>query len=139
MVCALRDASGLSVLTKNSAREMREWYDKRTGEPPNERLADFNTLLKRCRASRYMQGQPLNLSPSQLKDIGQLHEHFRNSFTHFVPMGWIIEKAGLPRIVCAAVDATETLMAHPNVTYKFSGNKKRRLANGLAIVRTQLG
>jgi hypothetical protein len=118
---------------------MREWYDKQTGKPPNERLADFITLLERCCKSEYMKGQPLTLSPSQLKDIKQLHKHFRNSFIHFVPMGWIIEKAGLPRIVCAAVDVIERLMAHPNVVHKLSGNKKRRLASCLGTVRTQLG
>jgi hypothetical protein len=131
MVCALQDTSGVSVLDKDSAREMREWYDKRTGEPPNERLADFITLLERCCE---MQGQLLTLSQSQVKDIKQLHKHFRNNFAHFVPKGWIIEKAGLPRIICAAVDATEVLMDHRNVI-KLSGNGKRRLASGLATVR----
>jgi hypothetical protein len=139
MVCALHDTSNLSVLDKISTRKMREWLDQPTEDPPQERLAYFNTLLERCRASDHMKGQPLNLSPSQLKDIGRLHNEFRNGFTHFVPQGWSIAKAGLPRIVCAAVDATETLMAHPNVTYKLTGNRRRRLASSLAIVRRRLG
>jgi hypothetical protein len=72
------------VLDKISTRKMREWLDQPTEDPPQERLAYFNTLLERCRASDHMKGQPLNLSPSQLKDIGRLHNEFRNGFTHFL-------------------------------------------------------
>ena len=134
MVCALHDTSGLSVLDKQSARGMREWFDKKIETPPNEKLAHFNTLLQRC-----CESQPLALSKAQLKDIKRLHEQFRNSFTHFVPQGWSIEKAGLPRIVGAAVDVTERLMAYPNVVHKLSGNKKRRFESYLGTIRTQLG
>jgi hypothetical protein len=131
MVCALHDR--VSVLDKQSARGMREWFDKKTEKPPNERLAHFNTLLRRC-----CESQPLALSQAQLKDIKLLHDHFRNSFAHFVPQSWSIEKIGLPRIVGAAVDVTERLMAHPNVVHKLSGNKKRRLASYLGTIQTQL-
>jgi hypothetical protein len=134
MVCALHDR--ISVLDDKSTRAMREWFDKRTEKAPNERLAHFNTLLRRCCESK---GQPLALSQAQLKDIKLLHDHFRNSFAHFVPQSWSIEKAGLPRIVGAAVDATERLMAYPNVVHKLSGNKKRRLESYLGTIRTQLG
>ena len=133
MVCALHDR--ISVLDKQSARATLEWLDKKTARPPkNERLAHFNTLLQ-----RFCESQPLALSQTQLKDIKLLHEHFRNSFAHFVPQSWSIEKAGLPRIVGAAVDATERLMAYPNVVHKLSGNKKHRLASYLGTIRTQLG
>ena len=137
MVCALNDTSGVSVLDDKSARETREWLDKKTTTPPNEKLAHFNTLLRRCCESKYMRDQPL--SQAQLKDIKLLHDHFRNSFTHFVPRGWSIEKIGLPRIVGAAVDVTERLMAYPNVVHKLNGNKKHRLASYLGTIRTQLG
>ena len=133
MVCALHDR--ISVLDKQSARARLEWLDKKTETPPkNERLAHFNTLLQ-----RFCESQPLALSRAQLKDIKLLHEHFRNSFAHFVPQSWSIEKAGLPRIVGAAVDATERLMAYPNVVHKLSGNKQRRLESYLGTIRTQLG
>ena len=135
MVCALNDTSGVSVLDKQSAREMREWFDKKTATPPKEKLAHFNTLLRRCCESK---GQPLALSQAQLKDIKVLHDHFRNSFTHFVPQSWSIEKTGLPRIVGAAVDVTERLMAYPNVVHKLNGNKKHRLASYLGAIRTRL-
>ncbi|MFY9786404.1 MAG: hypothetical protein WA445_11185 [Pseudolabrys sp.] len=139
MVCALHDTSGLSVLDKQSARGMREWFDKKIETPPNEKLAHFNTLLRRCCESKSMRGEPLALSQAQLKDIKLLHDHFRNSFAHFVPQSWSIEKAGLPRIVGAAVDVTERLMAYPNVVHKLSGNKKRRFESYLGTIRTQLG
>ncbi len=102
-------------------------------------IADFETLLKGCRKSSNMRGQPLKLSPSQLNDIKRLHNDFRNEFAHFLPKGWRIEKAGLPRIVYAAVDAVELLMRHPNVDYKLTGNRKRRLAGGLKSIRSGLG
>lgn len=138
MVCALRDTSGVSVLDKECAREMIEWFDKQIGDPPHERLADFNTLLRRCRKSSYMQGRPLKLGHSQFTDIKRLHKDFRNNFAHFVPKSWSIEKAGLPRIVRATLDALETLMRHPNVDLKLSGNRKRRLAGGLKAIQKEL-
>ena len=138
MVCALQDTSGVSILDEDCAHEMIEWHNKRTGKRPQEKLADFNTLLKRCRKGDFMQGQPLKLSHSQTRDIKRLHKDFRNNFAHFVPAGWSIEKAGLPRIVRAAVDTIETLMAHPKVIYKLSGNRKRRLAKGLELSKRGL-
>lgn len=135
MVCALRDTSGVSVLEKDCAREMLKWLDTQKGEPPQERLADFRTLLARCRKTSCMDGQPLKLSNAQANDIKRLHKEFRNSFAHFIPTSWSIEKAGLPRIARAAVDATEMLMGHSRVVYKLSGNKKRRLAHRLKTIR----
>jgi hypothetical protein len=85
-----------------------------------------------------MDDQPLKLSRAQADDIARLHKHFRNNFAHFVPKSWSIEKAGLPRIVRAALDAIETLMRHSRVLYKLSGNKKRRLAHRLKTIRATL-
>jgi hypothetical protein len=126
------------VLNKKSAREWNEWCVHKEGDPPEERLADFNVLLSRCRKNGYMQGQPLKLGSSQLSDIERLHEHFRNNFVHFVPKGWCIERGGLPRIIGAAMDALETLMQHPNVDQKITGNGKHRLTRGLADIRKGL-
>jgi hypothetical protein len=85
-----------------------------------------------------MDGHPLKLGEAQTQDVRRLHRDFRNEFAHFVPKGWAIEKAGLPRIICAAVDATEMLMAHPRVIRKLSGNRTRRLADRLKVVRANL-
>jgi len=135
MVCALRDTSGVSILEDDCARKMLKWLDTQNGNPPQERLADFRTLLARCRQTRRMDGQALKLGNAQAKDIIRLHKEFRNNFAHFIPASWYIEKAGLPRIICAAVDATAMLMGHSRVMYKLSGNKKRRLAFRLKTIR----
>jgi hypothetical protein len=50
------------------------------------------------------------LTPDQHEYIGALHEQLRNNFAHFTPKGWSIEKAGLPRMIGAALDAAEVLM-----------------------------
>jgi hypothetical protein len=138
MVCALRDTSGITVLDKKSARETLKWLDTQHGNAPKERLADFKILLARCLRASCMDGQPLKLRPLQLDDLRTLHDEFRNKFSHFVPHGWSIEKAGLPRIVRAAVDATEILMNHPRLLTKFTGDKKRRLVQHAARIRKTL-
>jgi hypothetical protein len=138
MICALRDTAGISVLERDCGREMLEWFHHREDEPPNERLADFGTLLRRCRKARCMDGHPLKLSEVQTRDVRRLHREFRNEFAHFVPKGWSIEKAGLPRIIRAALDTTEMLMAHPRVVRKLSGNRVRRLNERLRVARANL-
>jgi hypothetical protein len=138
MVCALRDSSGVSILERNSAREVLKWFDDRIGKYPDERLADFSTLLRRCRKARCMDGHPLKLNDGQANDVRLLHKDFRNEFAHFVPKGWSIEGSGLPRIIRAAVDASEILLGHPRVASKLSGNKKRRLAHRLKVTRAAL-
>lgn len=135
MVCALRDTAGVAILERECAREMLKWFETRKGERPEERLADFRTLLRRCRKAKLMDGQPLKLGNTQADDIMRLHKEFRNDFAHFVPKSWCIEKAGLPRIVRAAVDATEMLMTHSRVARKLNGNKKRRLAHRLKVIQ----
>jgi hypothetical protein len=74
----------------------------------------------------------------QTRDVRRLHREFRNEFAHFVPKGWSIEKAGLPRIIRAALDTTEMLMAHPRVVRKLSGNRVRRLNERLRVARANL-
>jgi integrase-like protein len=69
MVYALRaqDTSGVSVLEKKSARKMLKRFDTQKGQPPEERLADFNTLLERCSDKKFMGGEPLKLTPLKMK------------------------------------------------------------------------
>jgi len=138
MVCALRDTSGVSVLEKKCARQMLEWLETQKGNPPKEKLADFETLLSRSTKAANMDGQPLKLTDRQTKDITRLHRHFRNDFAHFVPKSWSIEKAGLPRIVRVAVDATDVLMHNERVDRNLRGNRKRRLAHQLKTIREGL-
>ena len=112
MVCALTDSSNTSILTPNSRRKMLRWFDAdptARGEFPKERLGEFGDLLKLAlRGSQDC--PPLVLTHQQCKDIRRLHREFRNTFAHFVPMGWWIEKEGLPQIVGAALNAVKELM-----------------------------
>ena len=136
MVCALVDTTGTSILTKKSAIEMLRWLDADTatrGPHPDERLADFGELIKRCIASDL-----LVLTPTQRKDIRRLHDHFRNNFVHFTPKGWSIEKAGLPRIVGAATDAAEVLMQQHNVIVHMDEDQQQRLTDAMTTVRSHL-
>jgi len=65
---------------------------------PQERLADFEDLLDR-RVSQHL----LEAPEEQVEKIRRLHAEFRNPFAHFVPMGWAIEKSGLPQMIKAAM------------------------------------
>jgi hypothetical protein len=137
MVCALADSTGTSILTKKSAREMLAWLnaDPATrGPDPDERLADFGELLKRCIARSDL----LVLTPKQRKDIRSLHDHFRNNFVHFTPKGWSIEKAWLPRMVGTAMDAAEVLMRQHNVIVHIDEDQQQRLTDALTTVRSHL-
>ena len=138
MVCALRDPSGVSILTKDCAREMLKWFETQKGPPPEERLLDFGNLLKRCCQGKWMDGVALKMTDMQLTDIKRLHGHFRNNFVHFVPKGWSIEERGLPRIISAALDAIEMLMRHQRAAIRFSGDQARRLADRLERTRKAL-
>jgi hypothetical protein len=105
------------------------------GEPPSERLASFDELLNRCIAgtSRF---EPLVLSPDKLKDIERLHRQFRNQFVHFVPMGWSIEKIGLPRIIEAALDTVNELLNR--VAHSMEEDQQKRLNSMLSTAKLAL-
>jgi hypothetical protein len=137
MVCALGATSSLPVLEKRSAQEMRIYLETGEGQP-EQRLANFDTLLKRCRNGKFMSNEPLQLDAAQANDISRLHDHFRNEFIHFTPKGWCIEKAGLPRMVRAAVDVVEKLMSHSRVLYKLDDGQRERLAARLKSVQSNL-
>jgi hypothetical protein len=140
MVCAYADTSGTSILTDKSAKEMMEWLnaDLATRGPyPEERLAPFGALLERCITGNPI-FEPLVLTPQQHKDIKRLHEELRNSFAHFTPKGWSIEKVGLPRIIGAAINATEMLMRRYYVIGHLDEDQQQRLTKALATVRAHL-
>lgn len=135
-VCALHDAFGTSVLTEKSARAVLNWHENEIGEYPLERLADFETLLKRfCKKNPSYRRK---LTRQQFHDMRRLHRHFRNSFEHFRPLSWSIEKVGLPRIVGAALAGIELLMQHESVVTRLTGNKTRRLKENLNNARKGL-
>jgi hypothetical protein len=132
MVCAYADSTGTSILTEKSQKRMLAWLnadDATRGPQPDERLADFGDLLRRCIRSGL-----LTLTRKQCKDISRLHREFRNNFMHFERRGWSIEKAGLPRIVGAAIDATEVLIWQP----RMNEDQQQRWTDALTMVRSHL-
>jgi hypothetical protein len=142
MVCAYADTTGTSILDAKTGHRILEWLDmpeEKRGKEPRARLAEFGVLLQRCMTEHPNYKPALALTAQQLKDIKRLHEEFRNNFAHFKPEGWSIEKQGLPRIVSAAIDATEWLMSHERVSYRMSGNQLRRLKRNLRATRSALG
>lgn len=138
MVCALNDTSSVNVLADKSARKTIEWHDTREGTMPTQWLAEFETLLAGCQDKALMGDEPLALTEEQLKDVIWLHAEFRNNFSHFTPMGWSIEVAGLPRIISIAIDLIEYLMGSTQVLFKLTGNRKRRLSKSVKEARTIL-
>jgi hypothetical protein len=133
MVCALRDSSSTSILTKKSAAETLDWLgaDEATrGKYPKERLADFEDLMRRC-VRGAPNCEPLVLTHQQCRDIRRLHRAFRNNFAHFVPKGWSIEKVGLPRIIGAALDVLRELMNRSQVAYHMEEDQRTRLNSAL--------
>ena len=120
---------------------MLDWLEKHSGDPPKERLADFNTLIKwGCNSQRmsYLGGVPLSLSDQQRKDLRRLNDEFRNNFAHFTPKGWSIERVGLPRIILTAVDAIHHLMTQPQVAYRLEEAQRCDLEQNLASINIVL-
>jgi|SRR5215510_15532206 hypothetical protein len=138
MVSAFRDSTGTSILTKESAAQVLNWLNadvSTRGEHPKERLASFGELLNRCIAGA-PHFEPLALSPDKLEDIKLLHRHFRNQFAHFVPMGWSIEKLGLPRIIETALDTVNELLNR--VTLRIEDDQQKRLNCMLSTAKLTL-
>jgi hypothetical protein len=133
LVCAIQDTSGTSILEERSATKVLRYLETGMGDMPQERMADFMTLFR-----KYRKMYPCSGTIQQLKQIRRLHQEFRNNFAHFVPKGWSIELAGLPRIIETAVKLIEEVMKQDQVLMRLSGNKKRRLERNLAVTRTAL-
>jgi hypothetical protein len=135
MVCALVDTTGTSVLRKESAAAMLDFLEGHAEgkKMPKEQLENFMPLLRKCEVQL-----GLVLEEKQRKDITGLHREFRNSFIHFTPKGWGIEKAGLPRIIGAAMDAVEMLMAMDAMSVRLEEFQSERLRSSLRDIRASL-
>jgi hypothetical protein len=133
LVCAIQDSSVTNILDKKTAAAMLEWYRTHEGDMPCGKLADFATLSRKYRR-KYSSG----ITVPQAKHIRRLHREFRNGFAHFIPAGWSIEVAGLPEIICSALDLIEEAMKQDQVMMHLSGNRKRRLERNLSMTRTAL-
>jgi hypothetical protein len=135
MVCALVDSTGTSVLTKKSALSMLNFLQDHSerSDVPREELERFEPLPKKCETEL-----GLAVDAKEREDILRLHSHFRNSFIHFTPKGWGIEKAGLPRIVGAAMNVLEMLMAMDVMGVRLEESQAVRLRSSLAGIRSSL-
>jgi hypothetical protein len=137
MVCALVDTTGVSVLGEDSAKAVLKRLEadsESRDKQPKERLATFLELFNRC-----CKQLDLKLTREQVRDIRRLNNDFRNNFAHFVPSGWAIEKAGLPRIIASALQGVENLMSHPRVLVHLDENDQLRLTRALKTIRASLG
>jgi hypothetical protein len=136
LVCAIQDSTGTSVLKKQSATEMLlAWLENPVGVHPFQYLESYPGLSnKKCR-NKYPESKVI---VQQLKDLKKLHNEFRNNFTHFAPMQWSIEVAGLPRIAKAAVDMIEEAMQKHQVEIHLTYDMKARLAGNLRAIREAL-
>ena len=136
LVCALSGTAGIGALTKDLQSAWLAWFDTRKGPVPDEKLADFKTLLKWARDPKIL-SPPLKLTTSQIRDLLKLHTHLRNNFTHFTPKGWSIEIAGLPRMVLAAIQTAEWLMLNQTqISIHLSGNQKRSISRATIAAHT---
>ncbi|WP_141246483.1 hypothetical protein [Actibacterium ureilyticum] len=132
-VCFLTRTDGGGALSDESERKLREYHNLGTqkaivekcggewilGEPqpPKDHVATLIDLLKRLPGEwrvtvpKYFD----DCKRDSERDLWRLHD-FRNSFTHFQPVGWSIEKAGLPRIIGLALDLAEEIITDPGYT-----------------------
>jgi hypothetical protein len=134
LVCAIKDTSNTNILEKGSTAKALDYLKTLEGDRPQDKLADFVTLLK-----RYRKKYPCNeITTGQLKLIHKLHKDFRNDFAHFVPTSWLIEVAMLPAVIESALKLIERAMQQPQVAMHLSGNQKRRLAKNMTATRTAL-
>jgi hypothetical protein len=122
-------------LRKESAAALLDFLEGHTEgkKRPKEQLENFMPLLRKCEVQL-----GLVLEEKQRKDITRLHREFRNSFIHFTPKGWGIEKAGLPRIIGAAMDAVEMLMAMDAMGVRLEEFQSERLRSSLRDIRASL-
>jgi hypothetical protein len=128
LVCAIADTTGTSVLSKTSAKQILEWLADTSKKYPGSFMADFKSLMERA---------AIKLPAQDAKDIDKLHG-MRNDFAHFVPKGWSIELAGLPRMISVALRLVEELMRSERVEYRLTGNKKQRVRDSIKSIRSDL-
>lgn len=143
LVCALSGSAGIGAYQKRLQKSWLDWFDKRQGPPPPEKLEDFRMLLKwGCDPKRMSQADsvPLALTTAQMRDLQRLHAYFRNNFSHFTPKGWSIQAAGLPRIVLTAIEAAEYLMLNSErARIHLSGNQLKRIERSATAARVAFG
>lgn len=98
-VCAVRGTSNIGLT-----------YETKDGHP---RLKNFDAILRMCQDDECMRqydySKTLTLDEDQKEAINFLKNELRNSIEHFVPMTWLIEIHGLPKMVSSYFEIIEFL------------------------------
>ena len=144
LVCTLSGSAGTGALSKQSMRDVWNWYGESCeGSPaqhPKECLAPPLELFKRAKQQKYMHeygGAPIITKPQEDKDIQQLN-NLRRRFVHYTPGGWSIETEGIPRIVLNAAGVVEKLLQHPAFLVKITPIQKDRAHRAICQLRHSL-
>ena len=135
MVCHLSGTANIGALSDQCAKQWWAWHERdgrgevqriRTGtgtlgipefrfaskddHPPQEQLADANTLFKRLynggKRVESGAGAVLEIDEPTRQSFQHLHD-LRKEFAHFTPKGWSIEIGGLPRIFGHMLDVID--------------------------------
>ena len=113
MVCHLNRSDGFGASKDVQVKKWYNWHDSgREGKEPVTQLATPPDLFKWIADSSRNPGneiwKPIEMTESRQSAFDQLHE-LRNPFTHFQPMLWSIEIAGLPKMVCELVEIIDEI------------------------------
>ena len=140
MVCHLSGTAQLGALTKNSAKQWLEWYEKQAGAKlPSERVADAPELFSRLGDSEKriesQCGAVLRITESQRLSFRRLNS-LRNEFTHFQPKGWSIEIVFIRTLLSDALDVLDLIAQDPWPFRHMSQDERDELDSKLREVRS---
>lgn len=132
IVAAISGTDQLGALTRRAARQWLEAYENDRTDYPEPWLANFLELFERAKTRT---GFPA--TPEIDADLKRLVE-FRNDFIHFVPKGWSIELAGLPRILGNALAVVEHLGWKGHIVW-YEEADQNAAGVATAAIRARLG
>lgn len=108
--------------------------------PPQEKLANATTLIKRLRNKdkRVEQaGGIVEVTDKEFSDFKAL-DSLRNQFTHFPPTSWLIELAGMKNIVRSALTIIQKIQADDWPFRHLTRDDRKRLTSTLSKLHTAL-
>jgi hypothetical protein len=110
MVLALEQGNGFAVMRPDIAAAWLKAYEN--GTPfPDDKMDFFLALYAKVKVKGglgYFGDKPFVPRPTHDWSMLNLNE-IRNEFIHFMPKGWALELAGLPKIARECVEAAEFL------------------------------
>ncbi len=113
-ICLLTNTAGTGALNgKSTERLLERLNEDWDGDAPwpDEFVAPFGELLKRLPDDLEIilpNSLELDAGFGLVADMNRLR-YLRNNFLHFSPKSWLIELAGLPRIIGHAIDLSERI------------------------------